>query len=99
MKYKKYITVAFLALILVPSLIANKGESSVEADFDIKNIVFIEDNATIELGFDTKDYLPEGFNAYEENTTIEAINFIENDEINLGFDTKPYLPKGFNAYK
>ena len=99
MKYKKYIAVAFLALILVPSIGANKSEPKEEAEVDLKKIVFIEDTAEIDLGFDTSAYLPKDFNAYEDNNDLEAINFIENDEIDLGYDTKSYLPKGFNAYK
>ncbi len=99
MKYKKYISIAFLALLLVPSINAKKTVEATVEEFDIKNIVFIEDTAEIDLGFDTTEYLPEGFNAYEGEYTIEAINFIEDDEIELGFDTGAYLPEEFNPYK
>lgn len=98
MKYKTYITALFLALMLVPSISAKKVEMPVE-EFDLKKVVFIEDKKEIELGFDTTEYLPEGFNAYEGKTSLEAINFIENDDIDLGFDTGDYLPKGFDPYK
>ena len=98
MKYKTYITIVFLGLMLVPSINAKKVEKSIE-EFDVNTIVFIEEKNDTELGFDTAAYLPEGFNAYEGEIGLEAINYIENDDVELGFDTKTYLPKGFNAYK
>jgi hypothetical protein len=51
------------------------------------------------LGFDTKQYLPEGFNAFAEvEVNLDEIIYIEDEEeIELGFDTRTYLPPGFNA--
>ena len=53
----------------------------------------------MELGFDTKAYLPENFDPYANPTDIHSINFIEEEGIELGFETSAYLPEGFNAYE
>ena len=98
MKYKKYISTAFLAALLIPLLSAKSTITATE-DFDINSIKFIEDEQQIELGFDTNKYLPEGFNPYEEKVPVKGINFMEEETIELGFETSEYLPKGFNPYK
>ncbi|MEM8999889.1 MAG: hypothetical protein AAGB24_06460 [Bacteroidota bacterium] len=98
MKYKKYISTAFLAIMLWPSLNAKKVETAVE-EFDLETVVFIEDEQVIELGFDSKTYLPDGFNAYEGKFSLKAINYVENDTVELGFDTQMYLPEAFDPYK
>ncbi|MBT8252385.1 MAG: hypothetical protein HKN00_04755 [Flavobacteriaceae bacterium] len=56
----------------------------------------------ITIGFDTKAYLPENFDArtgmgYIDWNTIEL--FEVEEELDLGFDTKDYLPKNFNPYR
>lgn len=67
----------------------------------IEDITFIEVEETIDLGFDTAQYLPEGFDPYEGmGPNLEEITFIATEkEIDLGFDTARYLPEGFNAYE
>ncbi|MFX0557459.1 hypothetical protein ACOCEA_11720 [Maribacter sp. CXY002] len=66
---------------------------------NIDEITFIEIEEEIDLGFNTADYLPIGFNAYQGmDFTIDDIDFTDDEEIDLGFDTSVYLPKGFNAY-
>ena len=67
---------------------------------EINDIVFIEQDEEIKLDFDTTDYLPLGFNAYEglELDLNDIIIVEEEEEINLGFDTAQYLPADFNAY-
>ncbi|WP_394974922.1 hypothetical protein [uncultured Croceitalea sp.] len=98
MKYKKYISTAFLAFLLLPLLSAKTTPSSKE-DFDVSKISFIEEDQQIDLGFDTTEYLPEDFNPYQEEVSIEGINFMEDELIDLGFDTENYLPENFNPYK
>lgn len=66
-------------------------------NFDINSIVYIEEDTEVELGFDTSDYLPEGFNAYEFYFDVAGLSFME-DEYENDFNTKPYLPIGFDAY-
>ncbi len=68
---------------------------------NINEIDYVELEAEFDLGFDTADYLPLGFNAYEGiDFDLDDIVFVEEEEdIDLGFDTANYLPKGFNAYE
>ena len=83
--------------ITAPKLISTKLTNST-AELDLNEIVFIEEEETIDLGFDTRDYLPEGFDANEVYVDLNSITFIEEDEFDLGFDTTKYLPENFNAY-
>ena len=66
----------------------------------IEAIVFVETEEEIDLGFDTADYLPMGFNAYSGlELDLDEIDFVEiEEEIELGFDTAKYLSLGFDAY-
>ena len=66
----------------------------------MEDIVFIETDEEIDLGFDTAEYLPIGFDAYAGmELDLDEISFVENEEeIDLGFDTAEYLPIGFNTY-
>ncbi len=68
--------------------------------WSVDEIVFIEANEEIDLGFDTAEYLPVGFDAYAGmELDLNEINFIEiEEEIDLDFDTVEYLPVGFDAY-
>jgi len=70
-------------------------------NLQIENIAFVEIEEEIDLGFDTVQYLPEGFDPYKGMApNLPEIVFIESEEkINLGFDTSEYLPEGFNAYE
>ncbi|WP_297707897.1 hypothetical protein [uncultured Eudoraea sp.] len=80
----------------------NKLLAQVENEIlSIEDIVLIETDEKIDLGFDTAEYLPVGFDPYTGmEFDLDEINFIETDgEIDLGFDTAEYLPKGFNPYK
>lgn len=68
-------------------------------EVNLDDIVFIEEESEIDLGFDTKEYLPEGFDPYKQFVDLKAIDFIEEeDTMDLGFDTSVYLPKDFNPY-
>ncbi len=66
----------------------------------LEAIVFVETEEEIDLGFDTADFLPMGFNAYAGlELGLDEIDFLEiEEEIELGFDTAKYLPLGFDAY-
>ena len=63
----------------------------------INSINYIEDDAEFELGFDTADYLPEGFNPFELYVNLDAVVFIE-DEVTDDVNTKKHLPANFDAY-
>ncbi len=72
-------------------------ETPVEVNLD--EIVYLEEETEIDLGFDTADYLPEGFDPHEQYVNLDAITFIENEEeFDLGFDTSAYLPEDFDPY-
>ena len=84
-----------LGLFIVNGMLASNPKT--EGRFDIDSIVYIEEEPEIELGFDTADYLPEGFDPYKFYFNMEGVNYIENDEINLK-DSQTNLPSDFNAY-
>ena len=67
------------------------------AEFDLDEIEFVEDEAEIDLGFDTSAYLPEGFNPYENYFDLNSIIFLEED-VEFNLDTESYLPSDFDAY-
>ena len=74
-------------------------EDSWPYELDLNEIEFIEEEAEVDLGFETTDYLPEGFNPYENFFDLNSIIYIEDEiETDLGFDTLEYLPENFNAY-
>ncbi|MCP4975057.1 MAG: hypothetical protein GY931_02760 [Maribacter sp.] len=94
---KKTILLGFTAgLLFVNGMFANDPTTEKEK-FDINSIVYIEDEIEIDLGFDTADYLPEDFDAYQVYFDLNSVNYIEED-FTLEWDTKAYLPKGFDAY-
>ena len=89
--------------ILTLTLLSFVGKGDCEKSKEellVDNIVFIEVEEDIDLGFDTAYYLPIGFDAYAGmELNFDEIEFIEvEDEIDLGFDTAYYLPIGFDAY-
>ena len=75
-------------------------ESSMVAIFDVSQLVVIEIEEEIDLGFDANFYLPENFNALEGMyVEVDDIVILEKEEeLELGFKTDKYLPKGFNPY-
>ena len=79
-------------------LVSSSKEEADEAAFILSEIEFIEEE-DLELGFDTKDYLPEGFSPYEVYFDLNSVTFVEDhQELDLGFDTSVYLPNGFDPY-
>ncbi|WP_222981486.1 hypothetical protein [Flagellimonas meishanensis] len=98
MTYRNYaLTAVFTALVGVT---AHANDISKTAqDLDVQSIEFIEEDHSLELGFDTSKYLPENFDPYQGQFSLSAINFMDLcDEIELGFETKEFLPKDFNPY-
>jgi len=90
--------IGILALTL--SSFTGKDECEKSEELSTDNIVFIETEEEIDLGFDTAKYLPIGFNAYAGmELDLNEIDFVETEEeIDLGFDTAEYLPEGFDPY-
>ncbi len=83
--------------IIAPKLISTTYPDS-QAELDLNEIVFIEEEEILDLGFDTRDYLPEGFDANEAYVDLNGITFIEDEELELNFDTALYLPEDFDPY-
>ena len=81
-----------------PRLVSRvKTESPKELNLD--EIIYIEEEIPVELGFNTEDYLPEDFNPYEQYVDLNSVEYIEEDESwDLGFDASVYLPDNFNPY-
>jgi hypothetical protein len=67
---------------------------------DINEIVYVEEEEEIDLGFNHHQYLPIGFNAYEGMALdLNTIEYIECDEeIILDFNAEDYLPSDFDPY-
>lgn len=67
---------------------------------DLEDIVYIEDEEDIDLGFDPKQYLPADFDAFQGmRLDLNDIPYIEcEEEVILDFDVKDYLPKDFSPY-
>ena len=98
MNKKTFILSLATGLFLANAAFAN-GTEEKGKPFDISTIEYIEDEVTLDLGFDTAEYLPEGFDAYAAPTDVQSINFIdENDDLEINFNTKEHLPEGFNAF-
>ncbi len=100
MLHKKYLTAVFMASMFLPMLGASKTDRLRVEELDLTSVEFVDpEEETIELGFDTAQYLPEGFDPHSEVVNIHSINFLEVEDLRLGFDAQDYLPKGFDAYK
>ena len=77
----------------------NSGEKE---PVKIEDIYVYEIEEDVIINFDTKKYLPKGFNSlkgmYELDwNTIELVELEE--EVAIDFDTNQYLPKDFNPLK
>jgi len=107
---KKLIT----ASILVISIIAN-AQLSNSNDINLKDTVFgslhidllidslpseVAEEEDAPFDFNTKDYLPLGFNPNATKEVLDLIEIsIEEEDAEFDFDTKEYLPLGFNPNK
>lgn len=78
---------------LVSRILVNAPE-----DIKVSEIAFIEEEPSLDLGFDTAEYLPEGFDPYNVYFDVNSIVYIDDEMTELGFDTTEYLPTNFNAY-
>ena len=91
-----------LALAIIMGLSFAKGVFAADPEtekeeFDINSIHYIQEEENIELGFDVRDYLPEGFDPYKQYVDLNNIEFIE-DTVDLVLDATWYLPEGFDPY-
>ena len=95
MNKKKLILSLAAGTLLVNGIFANTPVKEVEP-FDINSIEYIEEEISIDLGFDPSDYLPENFDPYKIYVDLNAVEYIE-EEIEIA-DFSQYLPEGFDAY-
>ncbi|AUP78633.1 hypothetical protein [Flavivirga eckloniae] len=80
----------------------NMSTCEISHYLDISSIEVYEIEEEVELGFNTKDYLPKNFNPLKGKGDLDwnTIDICEVEEdVDLGFDTKGYLPKNFNPLK
>ena len=63
----------------------------------LPSVVVEEEDAPFD--FNTKDYLPLGFNPYAKEQAPFKFEAIVEEDAAFDFDTKKYLPKGFDPYK
>ena len=98
MKYQKYFALAFIAALFLP-LLSAKSAVVTKNELNLNSVRYIETEENTELGFDPAIYLPEDFDPYKENYSVESLNYIEDDTIDLGFDTSDYVPEDFNPYQ
>ncbi len=99
-KVTTYLGIAFLGTLLMS--FSGKQDCKTNCEpLPIDDITYIEGTEDFDLGFDTAQYLPKGFNPYEGmHADLSGVDFIETEhEIDLGFNTAKYLPIGFDAYK
>ena len=96
MNKKSFILTIATGLLLANGVFAS-GLTTGKDERVINSINYIDDDADFELGFDTAEYLPEGFDPYETYVDLDAIVFIE-DEVADNVKTKKYLPADFDAY-
>lgn len=89
---------AFVATLFLP-LLSAKSTEVLNKELNLNSVNYIELEEYSELGFDTSVYLPEDFDPYLGEVSIESLNYIEEDSIDLGFKTQDYLPGDFDAYK
>src|SRR5690606_35026426 len=76
------------------------GDSELDPSLaSLNEIVFLEEEPEINLGFDPQDYLPEDFDPTKRYFDFDSFEFLSNDlEMELGFDSWNYLPEGFDPY-
>jgi len=84
--------------LLQASLFTNNSEV-MPKELDWSTIELFEIEEEVNLGFNSKDYLPKGFNPLKglhdlDWSTIELFEIEE--EVDLCFNTKDYLPGHFN---
>lgn len=74
------------------------GDPKTEKDeLIINSVIYIEEDVDFNLGFDTADYLPAGFDPYKIYVDLDSVIFLEEDD-NVKLNSKKHLPKGFDAY-
>ncbi|NNE02990.1 MAG: hypothetical protein HKN52_07480 [Eudoraea sp.] len=83
--------------------LANTGYSmplETSKNLELNQIAYLEAEEVIDLGFDSREYLPANFDPAVFYFDLEAVVYIEEYEnTGLDFNTEDYLPNNFNAYE
>ena len=95
MNKKSFIFTIATGLLLANGVFASKLPTEKD-EWVINSITYIEDDTDFELGFDTADYLPEGFDPYEIYVNLDVVVFIEDEVADVKI--KRRLPANFDAY-
>lgn len=92
------IGIGLLGIVLTSFTKADVCNPKIE-NLEVGDISVMELEEEIDLGFNTAQYLPVGFNPYKgmKLDLDDIVIMEEEEEIQLGFDTALYLPVGFNA--
>ncbi|MEX0291118.1 MAG: hypothetical protein AB3N14_18590 [Flavobacteriaceae bacterium] len=78
---------------------ALKAERNIPAELNLNDIVFLEFEEPIDLGFDPADYLPENFDPYKVYFDLNKVTYIDDvKEVQFSFNTMDYLPTDFDPY-
>ena len=65
--------------------------------FDLNSLVYVEEDAEVEMDYQVEWYLPKNFDAYVGSISeIQYIDLTKEEPVELGFDVKQYLPVNFN---
>jgi len=83
-------------------ILFNNNQNLDASNLEVNEIDVVNIEEEVEINFNTKNYLPKGFNALKgkDNLDFNTIEIIEiEEEVELNFDTKQYLPKDFNVLK
>lgn len=83
-------------------ILFTNNENLDTGNLEVGAIKVVEIEEEVNIHFNTKNYLPEGFNTLKgkDDLDFSAIAIIEIEEVvELNFDTKQFLPKNFNALK
>lgn len=75
-----------------------ENEVATKNPLSLEDIAFIEMEGEVELDFDTKPYLPAGFNPYKSGFDADQIAFEDLDEIGQNFGIASSLPANFDPY-
>ncbi|WP_425234501.1 hypothetical protein [Ulvibacterium sp.] len=94
MSFKKATLSIAIGLLFANGILAHRPEQ----EFDINSITYIEEEAQVDLGFDTADYLPEGFDPYTVYFDLNSVSYMEEEELPQLEELKIYLPADFDAY-
>ena len=96
MNNKNFKLAIAMGLLFANGILASEPKDD-KGELDINTIVYIEEEEVIDLGFDTADYLPEGFDPYKVYFDLDSVVVVE-EEIKIDFDSTKNLPADFDAY-